>query len=95
MSADPLPVDEIARLAAQVRDRVATVVVGMGEAVELALASILAGGHVLFEDVPGLGKTLAARSLGTALGLDGRQTRTGGNAVRVSNLCFWPGVSKA
>jgi MoxR-like ATPase len=34
-----------------------------------ALAAILAGGHVLFEDVPGLGKTLAARSLSTALGL--------------------------
>jgi MoxR-like ATPase len=73
MNDDALPVGETARLAAQVLDRVATVVVGMGEAVELALASILAGGHVLFEDVPGLGKTLAARSLGTALGLDFRR----------------------
>ena len=34
------------------------------------LRPILAGGHVLLEDFPGLGKTLAARSLATALGLD-------------------------
>ncbi len=70
---DPLPVEEIARLAETVLDRVATVVVGMTTAVELALASILAGGHVLFEDVPGLGKTLAARSIASALGLDFRR----------------------
>jgi MoxR-like ATPase len=74
MTADTeLSVDEVADLAAAVLDRVASVVVGMGEAVELALGSILAGGHVLFEDVPGLGKTLAARSLASALGLDFRR----------------------
>ena len=70
---DRLPVEEIARLGAAILDRVATVVVGMTEAVEMALASILAGGHVLFEDVPGLGKTLAARSLASAVGLDFRR----------------------
>ena len=69
----PLAVDEVARLSAEVLDRVGTVVVGMRDAVELALASILAGGHVLFEDVPGLGKTLAARSLASALGLEFRR----------------------
>lgn len=73
MNDDTLPVDEIAGTARQVLDRVSTVVVGMGDALELALASILAGGHVLFEDVPGLGKTLAARSLASALGLDFRR----------------------
>ncbi len=73
MSPEPLPVEEIARLSAAIIERVATVVVGMSEAVEVALASILAGGHVLFEDVPGLGKTLAARSLASALGLGFRR----------------------
>lgn len=68
-----LTVDEIARLASDILDRVATVVVGMRDAIELGLATILAGGHVLFEDVPGLGKTLAARSLASALGLDFRR----------------------
>ena len=70
---EELGVDQIARLAADILERVATVVVGMDEAVGLALATILAGGHVLFEDVPGLGKTLAARSLAAALGLDFRR----------------------
>jgi MoxR-like ATPase len=70
---DDLSVEEIARLSAEIIDRVATVVVGMSEPIELALASILAGGHVLFEDVPGLGKTLAARSLASALGLEFRR----------------------
>jgi MoxR-like ATPase len=53
-----------------VLDEVGTAVVGMRDTLELALATVLAGGHVLFEDVPGLGKTLAARSLAAALGLD-------------------------
>lgn len=70
---EPLPVAEIERLSATITERIATVVVGMSDAVELALASILAGGHVLFEDVPGLGKTLLARSLASALGLDFRR----------------------
>ncbi|WP_308468790.1 AAA family ATPase [Rathayibacter soli] len=69
----PMPITEIARLSAAVLERVSTVVVGMTDALELALATILAGGHVLFEDVPGLGKTLAARSIASAIGLDFRR----------------------
>jgi MoxR-like ATPase len=68
-----LSLPEVARLGRAVLDRVGTVVVGMREPLELALGAVLAGGHVLFEDAPGLGKTLAARSLATALGLDFRR----------------------
>ena len=68
-----LPVGEVARLGEEVLTEVGTAVVGMDRPLRLALAAILAGGHVLFEDVPGLGKTLAARSLATALGLDFRR----------------------
>ncbi|MBY8849761.1 AAA family ATPase [Saccharothrix longispora] len=49
---------------------VGTVVVGRERSLRLALAAILAGGHVLLEDVPGLGKTLMARSLAQALKLE-------------------------
>ena len=73
MTAAPLTVPEITELVARVRAEVATVVVGMDDAIEFALAAILAGGHTLFEDVPGLGKTLAARSIATAIGLDFRR----------------------
>lgn len=70
---EPYTVDEVARLGSEVLTEVGTVVVGMERSLKLALSAILAGGHVLFEDVPGLGKTLAARSLATALGLDFRR----------------------
>ncbi|MGB7817516.1 MAG: MoxR family ATPase [Ornithinibacter sp.] len=53
-----------------VLDEVDTVVVGKRSATEIVLAGILAGGHVLMEDFPGLGKTLAARTFAQALGLD-------------------------
>jgi len=70
--APPSPA-EVARLAHAVLTEVGTAVVGMHAALRTALAAILSGGHVLFEDVPGLGKTLAARSLATALGLEFRR----------------------
>ncbi|ADG76290.1 ATPase associated with various cellular activities AAA_3 [Cellulomonas flavigena DSM 20109] len=73
MTPSPLPVAEVARHGRAVLDEVATAVVGMEQPLRVALAALLAGGHVLFEDVPGLGKTLAARSLATALGLDFRR----------------------
>ena len=50
-------------------DEVDTVVVGKRSATEVVLSGVLAGGHVLMEDYPGLGKTLAARSLARALGI--------------------------
>ncbi|MBD7998709.1 AAA family ATPase [Oerskovia gallyi] len=68
--APALSVPEVAAHGRRILDEVGTAVVGMRDSLELALATILAGGHALFEDVPGLGKTLAARSLATALGLD-------------------------
>jgi len=70
---DPLPVPRVGELARDILARIATAVVGQEEPVRLALAAILAGGHVLFEDVPGLGKTLAARSIAQACGLDFRR----------------------
>ncbi|MCI0155620.1 MoxR family ATPase [Leifsonia shinshuensis] len=69
----PLSVEEVASFGADVLARVESVVVGMREPLEIALATVLAGGHVLFEDVPGLGKTLAARSIASAVGLDFRR----------------------
>ena len=71
MSAPIAPdVPTTAALAGRVLDQVEQVVVGKRNALELVLATILAGGHVLIEDNPGLGKTLAARSLAQSLGLE-------------------------
>jgi MoxR-like ATPase len=65
-----LTVREAADLAGRVIDEVEKAVVGKRDALLQVLAAILAKGHVLLEDYPGLGKTLAARSLARALGLD-------------------------
>jgi MoxR-like ATPase len=72
-AAQGLPPYEVGRLAGAVLDQVGTVVVGKRDALELVLAGILAGGHVLMEDLPGLGKTLTARCFAQALGLDFRR----------------------
>ncbi len=72
---DVLEPRDAAALCGQVLDRVAEAVVGKTEALELVLAGIVAGGHVLLEDYPGLGKTLAARSFAQALGLDFRRVQ--------------------
>ncbi len=52
-----------------VLDRVGEAVVGKRGQLQLTLAAIVAGGHVLIEDNPGLGKTLLARSFAQALGM--------------------------
>ena len=67
---DPTSTDEACRLARRVLEEVERAVVGKHEALTLVLAGLLAKGHVLLEDFPGLGKTLAARSFAQALGLD-------------------------
>jgi MoxR-like ATPase len=64
-----LPATTTARAAA-VLDEIERVVVGKRSALTLILTTVLARGHVLIEDLPGLGKTLIARSFAAALGLD-------------------------
>lgn len=61
---------ETARQCATILDEVERAIVGRRRALEMVLLGILAGGHVLIEDLPGLGKTLIARSLAQVLGLD-------------------------
>jgi len=58
-----------------VLDRVGRAVVGKREALTLVFAGVLAGGHVLLEDYPGLAKTLAARSFAQTLGLEFRRVQ--------------------
>jgi MoxR-like ATPase len=60
-------VDWLAGTAQRIQDRIETVVEGKGEVVRLALTVLLAEGHLLIEDVPGVGKTLLAKSLARAL----------------------------
>jgi len=67
---EAISVSRAGELGNAVLDEVERAVVGKREALTLVLAAVLAKGHVLLEDYPGLGKTLAARSFAQALGLD-------------------------
>jgi MoxR-like ATPase len=60
---------EFARVATAVRESIARVIVGKTEVVELVLVALLCEGHILLEDVPGVGKTMMARSVAASLGL--------------------------
>ena len=55
-------------LVQKIIDNVEKVIVGKRHAVELAVIGLLCNGHVLVEDIPGVGKTMLARSLAAALG---------------------------
>ncbi len=58
----------IAEVAARVRENVQKVIVGKSDVIDLALVAVLCEGHILIEDVPGIGKTTLARSLAASLG---------------------------
>jgi len=58
---------EIAALAKRIKENISRVIVGKGELIDLMLASVIARGHVLLEDVPGTGKTVTARALAVSL----------------------------
>jgi MoxR-like ATPase len=66
-------VQSIKETAAKVKENVERVIVGKGEVVELAIIALLCEGHILIEDVPGLGKTVLAKSLARSLGCSFRR----------------------
>jgi len=67
---DELTPRQAGQRARSVLDEVERAVVGKRPALEQVMMGVLAGGHVLIEDLPGLGKTLLARSFAAALGLE-------------------------
>jgi MoxR-like ATPase len=66
--ASDLGIEAASDLATAVRGRVEGVLRGKPEPVTLALVALLSGGHLLVEDVPGVGKTLLAKALARAVG---------------------------
>ncbi|RKT77064.1 MoxR-like ATPase [Terracoccus luteus] len=70
-----MQLSRVGELAEEILGEVERAVVGKRESLRLVLSGILAGGHVLMEDFPGLGKTLTARSFAQTLGLDFRRAQ--------------------
>ena len=65
--------DELVRVAHRVGEAVESVIEGKSDAVRLALTVLLAEGHVLIEDVPGVGKTMLAKALARSIGCSVRR----------------------
>jgi len=68
-NAQTLPVSSLGDIS-QVLEQLETILLGKREQLELAVACMLAKGHLLIEDVPGTGKTTLAQALGVSMGLD-------------------------
>ncbi len=66
---------ELSRRLAALADQISTIVVGKRAQVEDCVACLLAGGHLLIEDVPGVGKTTLAHTLAMSLGLEFRRVQ--------------------
>jgi MoxR-like ATPase len=60
-------IKKLAQASARIKANIGQVLVGKEDVIELTLAAILSGGHILIEDVPGIGKTTLARSLASSL----------------------------
>lgn len=69
IAANMLP-DALRTTLERAQSQVNALVLGKAHEVRLAFVALLAGGHLLIEDLPGLGKTTLARAMATTLGLD-------------------------
>ncbi len=72
---DTLPVHAVSperspsgRLFERLRDNLSRVLIGKSHVIDLFLAGVLSGGHILIEDVPGVGKTMLAKAFARSIG---------------------------
>ncbi len=68
--ADRIDLEELREAAIQVRTEIGKLIVGQKEFIDLLIASLLAGGHVLVEGVPGIAKTMIAKLLAKTVAAD-------------------------
>lgn len=71
----PLPIEEATRLSEAVERNVREVIVGNDDAIRDIVTAVFAGGHVLLDDVPGVGKTMLTRSIARSIDCDFRRVQ--------------------
>src|SRR4051794_39508000 len=62
--------ENIKRVAQQIQQEVSKRIIGQQETLEMLLVGLLSGGHMLLEDVPGVGKTVLAKALAASIGCE-------------------------
>lgn len=72
---ETIAIHDVRTIAERICGYVEDVIEGKTQAVELTVTTLLAGGHLLIEDVPGTGKTLLAKTLARALGAESRRVQ--------------------
>jgi MoxR-like ATPase len=65
---EDVTISKIQTFGGKVKENVEKVIVGKGDVVELVIVALLCEGHVLIEDIPGVGKTVLAKSIARSLG---------------------------
>jgi len=73
LTAEKRPVEDPKIVAERILDNIETVIVGKRAELKLAVTALLCGGHMLIEDVPGVGKTMLARALAASTGCNFRR----------------------
>ena len=73
MAEQPAEVDRVQEMAARLRENVQRVIVGKDDVIDLATIALLCRGHILVEDVPGIGKTTLSKALAQSLGCSFRR----------------------
>lgn len=68
-----MKVESIMEFSDKIRENISKVIVGKGDVIDLVLVTLLCSGHVLLEDVPGLGKTVLAKTLSKSVNCDFRR----------------------
>jgi len=62
-----MKIEEIRELALKIKKNISRVIVGKDEIIDLTLIALITSGHILLEDVPGMGKTVFAKTLARSL----------------------------
>ena len=62
-----MDVQETKKLGEKIKENIEKVIIGKSEVIDVMLTSVIVGGHILLEDVPGTGKTVIARSLAKSI----------------------------